>query len=268
MKRSVLVPALTLTVTTAVLAALPAVAHAQVFPAEAAWVPLRCDAAPMNDRLEDEPGAVDERDIVGDADAPAGMRAVDAQFLYLRLRLDVDPAPGRTFRPAAWGMEIDLDRNRSTYEVLVLVDALASAATVQVFRNTVTTQPNDPNDPADDPVVASFPVSTHARSIPAVGSAFGLDPDHFLEIAVPWSTLVPLGLDRDTPISVWAASSTSSTSLNGDFACHDGAGGDPRLDEVGSDPTVFDPIVDSDGDGFSDADEVAGGSDPTDPAST
>ncbi|MDQ3370633.1 MAG: thrombospondin type 3 repeat-containing protein, partial [Myxococcota bacterium] len=266
MKRSVLVPALI--TAAAMAAALPTVARAQVFPPEAAWVPLRCGAAPMNDRLADEPGAVDERDIVGDTDAPAGMRAVDAQFLYLRLRVDLDPAPGGTFRPAAWGMAIDLDGDRSTYEVLVLVDALGSAPSVGVFRNTVTTLPNDPNDPADAPVVASFPVSTHARSIPAAGSAFGLDPDHFLELAVPWSTLVPLGLDRDTPVAVWAASSTSATSLNGDFACHDGARGDPRLDEVGSDVTVFDPIVDSDGDGFSDADEVAGGSDPRDPAST
>ena len=74
---------------------LPATASAQVaFPADAAWTPLRCNRAAMTDRFQDQPNALDERDIVGDAAAPAGLRASDATYLYLRMRLDKDPAPG------------------------------------------------------------------------------------------------------------------------------------------------------------------------------
>lgn len=250
------------------LLAIPGTAHAQVFPADAEWVTLLCEGAPMTDLYADENGANAERDIVGDVTAPAGMRAVDASFLYMRVRLDQDPAPGGALRPFSWGLEIDLDGNLTTYEILMLVDGIGGGSgNVTLYRNTTTTLPNDPNDPADTPAVATYPFTTHARSKVAAGSSYGGDPDHFLEFAVPWSDLVPLGLDRDTRIFVWAASSSTSASLNGDFACHDGMTGDPDLDDIVSDPTTGDPVVDTDGDGFTDAEELEGGSDPNDPNS-
>lgn len=79
----------------------PAVAHAQVaFPPETAWVPLRCDDVPMNDGFQDEAGAFDERDLVGLTSAPTGMRASDDEHLFLRIRLDEDPAPGGVVAPS------------------------------------------------------------------------------------------------------------------------------------------------------------------------
>jgi hypothetical protein len=101
----------------------------------------------------------------------------------------------------------------------------------------------------------------------AEGSQFGGGTDFWLEFAVPWSTLMPLGFTRTTPIRVWAASSTAANALDGDFACHDNAGGEPVLDLIISDPTTGDPDVDTDGDGFTDAEEVGAGSDPNDPNS-
>ena len=77
--------------------------------------------------------------------------------------------------------------------------------------------------PADDPPVATFPFATHGRWLLAPSSRYGNDEDFFLDIAIPWTTLEPLGLMRTTPIVVWAATSSSPSSLNGDFACHDGA---------------------------------------------
>ncbi len=229
--------------------ALPATARAQVvFPPEPAWTPLRCGGAPMSDRFADQPGALDERDLVGDAGAPAGLRASDATNLYLRLRLEEDPAPGGAVRPFAWGMQFDLDGDLTDYELMVLAEGLGGGAgMIALFRNTTTTLRNDPNDPADQPAVATFPFAMNGRSAGAAGSSHGGSPDFFLDVAVPWSELVPLGLDRETPTYVWAASSSSATSLDGDVACHDGAGGAATLEGTASDRTTGDPAEDPGG---------------------
>jgi hypothetical protein len=224
----------------------PATARAQVaFPPDPAWTALRCNRAPMTDRFQDQPGALDERDIVGDTAAPAGLRAADATYLYLRMRLDKDPAPGGSVRPFAWGMQFDLDGDLTSYELMVVVEGIAGpAGTVSVFRNTTTTLRNDPADPADLPAAATSAFTLTARSITAPGSNNGGNPDFFLDFAVPWSVLVPLGLDHNTATHVWAATSSSATSLNGDVACHDGASGPARLDATASDPTTGDPAQD------------------------
>jgi hypothetical protein len=224
---------------------LPATAGAQVFPADSAFLPLRCDDAPMQDRLADQSGALDERDIVGDPDAPAGLRAADDTYLYLRLRLEEDPAPAGAIRPFSWGMQFDTDGDLGTYEVMVLADGTAGGAgTIALFRNTLTMVRNDPNDPADLPAAMTYSFGTNARTLPAPGPSYGGSADFFLDIAVPWGDLVRLGLDRDTPTYVWAASSSTANSLNGDFACHDGAIGPARLDVIASDSTTGDPTRD------------------------
>jgi hypothetical protein len=226
-----------------VLLAAPVAAHAQVvFPADAAYRPLRCGNAVMTDAFEDVPSVRDERDVIGDAAAPAGLRASDDTNLYLRMRLDEDPAPNGEVRPFSWGMEFDLDDDANDYELLVLVEGIAGlAGTVQVFRNTATTTPNSPTDPADQPAAQTYTFANNARTIVAPATSLGGTPDFFLDFAVPWSALVPLGLDRDTPTRVWVASSDSPNSLNGDFACHAGGGGTPTLSGTASDPTTGDP---------------------------
>jgi MYXO-CTERM domain-containing protein len=225
---------------------LPATASAQVaFPPDPAWVPLRCNRAPMTDRFADQPGALDERDIVGDAAAPAGLRASDATYLYLRMRLDKDPAPGGAVRPFSWGMQFDLDGKLDSYELMVVVSGVAGAAgTVSVYRNTMTMLLNDPNDSPDLPAAATSAFAMTARSIAAPGSTNGGNADFFLDFAVPWSVLVPLGLDHDTATYVWAATSSVASHLDGDVACHDGASGPARLDATAPDPTTGDPAQD------------------------
>jgi Synergist-CTERM protein sorting domain-containing protein len=225
---------------------LPATARAQVvFPPDAAWTPLRCNRAPMTDRFQDQLGALDERDIVGNAAAPAGLRAADATYLYLRMRLEEDPAPGGAVRPSAWGMQFDLDGDLKTYELMVAVSGVASAAgTVSLYRNNVTTRLNDPSDSPDLPAVAVSSFAGDARSVVAPGSNNGGNADFFLDFAVPWSALVPLGLDRDTATYIWAATSSVATSFDGDVACHDGASGAALLDGTASDLTTGDPAQD------------------------
>jgi uncharacterized protein (TIGR03382 family) len=224
----------------------PAAARAQVvFPPDASYTALRCGGAAMADRLADQPGALDERDIVGDAAAPAGLRASDATNLYLRMRLDKDPAPGGAVRPFTWGMQFDLDGKLDSYELMVAVSGVAGAAgTVSVYRNMTTTLLNDPNDPADLPAVMTYPFAMNARSITAPGSTNGGNADFFLDFAVPWTALVSLGLDRGTSTYVWAATSSATSNLDGDVACHDGASGPARLNVIAPDRTTADPAQD------------------------
>lgn len=221
----------------------PAAAHAQVvFPGDSAYVPLRCGNAVMADAAADAPAALEERDIVGDAQAAAGLRASDATNLYVRLRFEEDPAPGGQVAAFSWGMEYDLDDDANDYELLILVEGIGGAAgSVQVFRNTTTAMPNNPADPADSPAVQTYTFANNARTVTAPGTNNGGNADFFLDFAVPWSALIPLGLDHDTPTRVWAASSDSPTSLNGDFACHSGGAGAPTLSGTASDPTTGDP---------------------------
>lgn len=240
-------------------------ARAQTFTGQT-WGPLPCGTAMMTDPYRDQSGAVDERDIVGDLVTPAGYSASDSQFLYVRLRLDRDPAPGGKLRPFAWGIGVSVDNDPTTYEILLMVNGNDSQ--VEVYKNTTTTRADDPQDPADQPAVARYPFTTHGRSVAAPDSGYGGDADYLLDLAVPWSALQPLGLTPTTPATVWAGSSSTANTLNGDLACHDGSGGAPTLSGVGDGGTVLDPAVDTDDDGYPDRIEVQAGTDPNDPNST
>jgi hypothetical protein len=246
-----------------VLLALLVPASAQDFPPDPAWVPLPCSDGVMTDAYRDEAGAADERDLVGDADGPTGLRAIDADFAYFRMRLDQDPLPGGVPRPFAWGIELDSDGDRTTYEVLILVNGLDDA--VFLYANTEVTLPDDPADPPDEVPLAEHPIAGFARTVTAAGSSWGGDPDVFLEVAVPWVDLARADIFPFTPLVAWYATSSTDTSLNGDFSCHDGSSGDdPSLSDSDGPGTVLDPDADSDGDGFSDVVELAEGSDPMD----
>jgi hypothetical protein len=227
---------------------LPATARAQVaFPAESTWRPLRCGATPvvlMNDGVADQAGAIDERDIVGSEASPAALRSADTTNLFLRLRVEGDPAPGGALRASAWIMLFDLDGDRSSYELMIAADGIGNAAgTVSLYRNTVLTQRGDPRDPADVPAVVTFPFAMNGRVVP-VSSNFGNDGDYFVDFAVPWSELARVGLDRTTPTYVWAGTSSVAGLLDADLACHNGASGPPGLDTTSSDQTTGDPAQD------------------------
>jgi hypothetical protein len=213
-------------------------ARAQSFPTS--FAPLYCQAGTMVDGYRDQSGAVDDRDIVGAVDRPAGFRAVDAQFLYLRLRLDASPLQGNGLTQFAWGFEFSTDGDPTDYEILIAVDG--AAETVALYSNTTTTVADSPADPADQ-LVASYPFSQAGRVVDAGASIAGSGNDAFLDMAVPWSDLAPLGLDAATVVTIWAASSTNPDRLNGDFACHDGGGstGIPRLSERTPAPIAADP---------------------------
>ncbi len=222
-------------------AALPARA-AVMFPPDTQWVPFHCGTQVMTDAFADDAGFLKERDLVGDPANAAGYHASDATYLYLRIRLDEDPSPGGALKPSAWGYEFDLDNNPSTYELLVIVDGTGTGGPiVAIYANTATTVANSPTDPANTPPIATYPFSMNARSIVAPGSMYGNTADYFLDFAVPWSDLVPQGLDHTTSVHVWAGSSSAPDNLNGDLACHDGTGSTAMLNGTASTATPADP---------------------------
>ena len=92
-------------------------ARGQSFPT--AFAPLYCQRGVMIDGTRDQSGAVDDRDLVGTPQQPAGFRAVDGQFLYLRLRLDGSPTQGNGLTQFAWGFEVSTDGDPTNYEILI-----------------------------------------------------------------------------------------------------------------------------------------------------
>ncbi len=225
-----------------VIASVAAPARAAVFPPDSQWVPFHCGNQVMTDALADDPAFLKDLDVVGDLATPAGSHASDATNLYLRLRLDEDPAPNGVLKASAWGFEFDLDGDPATYELLVIVDGTGpGGAIVAIYANTTTTVANSPADPADAPPIVTYAFGANAQSVAAVGSLFGNTADYFLEIAVPWSVLAAHGLDHTTSVRVWAGSSSVGDALNGDLACHDGGTGAPTLDGTASTATPADP---------------------------
>ena len=203
---------------------LPCTAAAQTFPAAGAYAPLPCGPGPMVDAAGDTPNAAGALDLVGTGPFPAGFHAADAQFLYLRMRVAADPHAGARLMPNGWGYEIDLDGDRSTYEVLISASGTGMSDAVSIFRHPTTATPNDPADPAALPAAFTYPFATHGQVV-AAGSALGAGADSFIDVALPWTDLATVGIARDTHVYVWAGSSTLPNALDLDLACFDGAGG-------------------------------------------
>jgi MYXO-CTERM domain-containing protein len=199
-------------------------AGAQTFPPEGdAWRPFVCTGSPMRDAVGDHPGAEGARDLVGTVQAPAGLRAADPDFLYLRLRLDQDPRQGPGLRAgSSWGFAFSVDGQSTGYEVLVTADG--TTGMIAVHRNSSVSLPDSAEDPADSPAVARYSFATHGRVL-AADSALGAGADVYLDMSVPWSALAMVGMAPETTIVTWAASSTTADRLNLDFACHDAGGG-------------------------------------------
>ena len=73
------------------------------------------------------------------------------------------PRKARGLRPNGWGFEIDLDGDRSTYELLISVSGTGATDQVAIFRHPTTTVADSPADPAVLPAAFSYPFATHGK---------------------------------------------------------------------------------------------------------
>jgi len=269
-----------LTVLTCLMVSLPV--QAQTWPADNAWRILYCGGQPSFDPRRDVTGKVDERDViggrdvVGDSNDPALYYFVDNDYVYFRMRVDGDPTlpipdkSERRFDEWGWGVQMDTDDRRRTYEFLAGVFGTPEdddpEDTVNLKRNTSKDRDDDPDDPAERNI-ESYPAKTHARSVKAenvFASKFGDDDDYFVDWAIARADLRRSDIKDDTQFVFAFGTSSRDNNLNADLACHR-AGTDRRgFSTAGSDRVRTDGgnIEDSDGDGLSDDEERAEGSDP------
>ena len=234
------------------------------FPAEDQWIVLMCGGQPSFDPLADEPGANADKDVVGDSADPALYYYLDANYLYFRMRVDGDPLNSGTFRPFGWAVEFDTDGDFTTYEILAQVNGIDNPDSVTLHENTVTTSFDDPADTAEL-FITSYDGATYARGVMAT-STFGGDPDFFVDWALPLADLTALGVTPMTELVLAMGTSSNTQSINADLACNDGNSGVRTLTGTVTDPFVPDPTAsapaDCDGDGLSDAQETALGTEP------
>jgi hypothetical protein len=158
-----------------------------------AWQPLDCG---RGDAAGDEtPSAVD---LVGDAAHLSAFVAHDASFLYFRFRVNGDPAGSGGFARYAWNALMQVPSG-DPFQYQYELSLNGKSNTVEVWANT---QAEDIdfsplfNDPADVQLFAQAAMTTPlARRIPTGdGSAFGGDPDWFVDFAVPVAALIDKGV--------------------------------------------------------------------------
>jgi len=223
------------TATTGACLLVPATASAQDFPS-ASWIDLMQNGATLGDVSNDSfgPGIVD---LVGETGAPAASIAGDANFVYLRLRVDGDPRGTGGLASSGWGCAIDNDGDYGAYEFLVFADGTTD--TVELWDNLTT--PGGPGDAADT-LRGSYPVAPHARVVAAGAPALGTpgDPDHYLELAVPTLALIGAGFDPTGPIVAVCGSTTSgaTAALAADCTGTNASCSETTLEEAGSDPLL------------------------------
>jgi hypothetical protein len=245
-------------------------AQAQTWPEDESWRELDCGLVPSFDPRRDEPGAVEERDVVGDEDAAAVFLASDATHLFFRMRLDATPVVNGDFEPFGWGVAIDTDFDRLNYELLAMVDGTFPTDRVRLARNVLVGRPGNIADPAEQ-TVATYPGEESARAVQAEGrfeSSFGGDPDYFVDWAIARRDLTVFGVGATTPLVMVFGTSTQGETLDADLACHVSGTDGRDFPRAATDPvSVTGEVTDSDGDGLSDREEDERGTDPTNPDS-
>src|SRR5262245_5041532 len=216
------------------LGAFPHRAAAQANPGldAAPWTPLGCHASPLTAFSTRH-----EVDLVGDATFPAAYVARNESYLFLRYRVDGNPAGTRGFAGTSdWTTLVQVPAGNGfqyQYQLSVNGDSGAAGDTVEIWANSA------PEDLTFDPPFtddtetkifsqaynASDPTSGNttplARSLQATdGSNFGGNPDYFLDVAFPVTVLVAKGViasasDLDQAL-FWPATASAPNRHNKD----------------------------------------------------
>ncbi len=228
------------------------------FPADADFQPLRCGPGFTADTLGDE--SDQGKDIVGDVNNPATLLVTQGDFLFVRMRLDVRPDSGGDFPAnAGWGFAIDQDDNLTDFEHLLLLSG-KNTDSLEFGENVGNSgRADDPSEVAEV-LLQTLSVPQFVR-VTAAGSSIGGTADFFLTLAYPWTdpiaatvTLEDEGYRKTDVLNVWFGTSASARNLSKDLACSNGAS---TLSGASSPAVTLDPTGDADGDGISNALELA-----------
>lgn len=241
------------------------------------WVPLTQSGVPLGDPATD---ANNERNIVGDVTNPAAYVASDADYLYFRIRLDGDPRSndGITLKPFGWSCVVETQGTTDTYEYLAAVNGIENNGPdnnndqVEWRHNAISAATNSVGEEAEI-LVARFARATHTQVTTAT-STFGNTPDFFLAWAIPFATIraasngAPGIPSAGTLLRFACGTSNNARNYSADPACGAKANAQCTLTDSLSDPFSCTNLGcstqtgDADGDGVSDAQENAVGTNP------
>ena len=188
-----------------------------------AWAPLACDA---NEPAGDEsPSAVD---LVGDASHRAAYFAHDASFLYVRMRVDGDPAGSGGFASYAWNTLMQVPSG-DPFQYQYELSLHGKSDAVEIWANPSASDIDfSPlfNDPADTKLFSTpagtLPLARHG--VAGDGSAFGGNPDYFVDMAFPVAALVDEGVigsadDLDGALFFPATATNANNYNKGHLSC-------------------------------------------------
>ena len=145
-------------------------------------------------------------DLVGNAMYPSSYFAFDANFLYLRYRVNGDPRGAGNFANAAWSVLVQVPGgNGFQYQYQLVVNGTPRAAhdPIEIWQNTAAADiVFNPlfQDDADTRLFAREHDTSGllARTKPTSdGSRFGRDEDWFVDVAFPVGDLIASGVIAD-----------------------------------------------------------------------
>lgn len=240
---------------------------AAAWPADKDWTPLLTGGTFLTDPEEDVTGA--RVDLVGDSADAAGLWDIDADNLYLRMRLNDNPCsnPGEietceVLLTDAWGFLFSVDGDDANFEAVLLLSN---------FGNSLTLRENPAGTGWDDSFSSNAAWSTNipigaglARLVQA-DSSFLPNIDVFLDLQVPLDELASLlGDDYSDDLRIALATHRDFSVVTGDALETDVAGGDNTGTVSLSDALADALLLDADGDGLLLGEEEALGTDPED----
>ncbi len=213
------------------------------------WIPLVQGDNEMGD--PDTDGANNGREVVGGPGFPAVYVATDGVDFALRLRVDEDPRSGAKMRAFGWGVLIDTDGSFAAYEYSFMIDGTGNPQRIVFAHNSSPGVTGTPQDVAETELYEApldFSANGNVQVTVINPGNFGGDPDYFIDMAMPLSELLAVGISLSTPVSFIAGTSSSANSLSVDLAAA-ATTGNGTLATAASDPTMLDGSdADPDGD--------------------
>ena len=222
-------------------------AVAQDWPLDSEWITITAGGLGVSDPCDDSQGS---RDIVGTSADPAAFVYFDfttsGTYMFVRMRLDDDPAQSGGLAPFGWAVEFDTDSDLNNYEYIAMANGIINPDMVTLEKNTVQSTLMDPSDPAEEEL-GSWLWTDNGRIMDASSNLCG-SPDFFIDFFFPMQLLYDDGLAPGSSFVLIFGTSQNAHSITDDIIDNDG-GSDPfTLPEGATDP-VFPGGEDSDGDG-------------------